>query len=139
VARGDVEALCSELEIIDAPTGAILAADHLAMMATVIGFRANATAIAVPSLSPWRSVGGKQQRQERVAANLGGPDPVVADSFGRRHLIGDAGQIGAAGTVDRAADVAIHPHRAAHLSKRRRDSPRRRPRRLHQFRLPTWR
>jgi hypothetical protein len=69
---------------------------------------ANATAIAVPSLSPWRSVGGKQQRQERVAADLGGPDPVVADSFGRRHLIGDAGQIGAAGIVDLAADVAIH-------------------------------
>jgi hypothetical protein len=105
---GDVEALCSELEIIDAPIGAILAADHVAMVATVIGFRANATAIAVPSLSPWRSVGGKQQRQERVAADLGGPDPVVADSFGRRHLIGDAGQIGAAGIVDLAADVAIH-------------------------------
>jgi hypothetical protein len=59
VARGQVEALCSELEIIDAPTGAILACRSLAMVATVIGFRANATATAVPSLSPWGSVRGK--------------------------------------------------------------------------------
>jgi hypothetical protein len=63
VARGDDEVRCSELEIIDALTGAIFTCRSLAMVATVIGFRANATATAVPSLSPWdRSAASSSDR-----------------------------------------------------------------------------
>jgi hypothetical protein len=56
-------------------------------------------------------VGGQQERQERVAADLGRPDSVVAETFGGGDLVGDAGQVGPTGPVDRAADIGVNPHR----------------------------
>ena len=43
------------------------------MLASVIGLRAKATAIDVPSSSVVGVLGGEQQRQERVVAGLGRP------------------------------------------------------------------
>ncbi len=47
-------------------------------LATVIGLRANATAMLVPSSMVVGVLGGQQQRQERIVVDLGGPAAVVA-------------------------------------------------------------
>ena len=57
------------------------------MLARVIGLRAKATAIDVPSSIVFGVFGREQQREERVVGRLGGPEAVVAGLlvfFGRR-------------------------------------------------------
>ena len=49
-----------------------------AVWASVIGLRANATAIDGPQVDPLGALRGQQQRQERVVARLGGQHAVVA-------------------------------------------------------------
>ena len=72
------------------------------MLASVIGLRANATAIDVPSSSVGRVLGGEQQRQERVVAGLGRPAAGVAGLL-------ELGRLGA-GLGDDVGDASVDLH-----------------------------
>ena len=60
------------------------------MWASVIGLRANATAIDGADLDPLGVLGAEQAGEERVVARLGRPGAVVA---GRLGLLGGAGRL----------------------------------------------
>ena len=78
-------------------------------LATVIGLRANATAMLVPSSIVVGVFGGQHQRQERVVVDLGGPAAVVAASFQRGRRLGDVGELAGNAAVDLEA-AAAHPY-----------------------------
>ena len=47
------------------------------MLATIIGLRANATAMLVPNFESRRVFGGQQQRQKWVVTGFRSPAPVI--------------------------------------------------------------
>ena len=77
-------------------------------LATVIGVRANATAMLVPSSIVVGVLGRQHQRQERVVVDLGCPAAVVAPSLQRGRSLGDVGELAGNGPVDLEAAAVTH-------------------------------
>src|SRR6478672_2396846 len=80
------------------------------MLATVMGLRANATAMLVPS--SMRVVCSAASTNGRIVVDLGSPAAVVASPFQLARGLRDVGELAGHGPVDLEADVATHDRKS---------------------------